>query len=49
MKQNAVLSPACRSFFQKGAQATTTEAYTQIWIALINQIERGKHTLAQAQ
>lgn len=39
----------CRSVFREGAQATTTERYTKIWITLINQIEKSKAVLAEVR
>lgn len=48
MNQTSMLPSPCRSVFQQGAPGTTTEKYTQIWIRLINQIEKSKATLAQA-
>ena len=47
MSQAANAIPICRSVFQKGAPTTTTEKYTQIWITLINQIEKSKEALAK--
>ena len=47
MSQAANAIPICRSVFQKGAPTTTTERYTQVWIALINQIEKSKEALAK--
>lgn len=38
----------CRSIFQNNAEAVSPEKYTQLWIALINQIERGKQFLSPA-
>ena len=38
----------CRSIFQNDAEAVSPEKYTQLWIALINQIERGKQFLSPA-
>ena len=47
MSQAVNTIPICRSVFQKGAPSTTTEKYTQIWITLINQIEKSKKVLAE--
>lgn len=47
MSQTAATIPICRSVFQKGASTTTTEKYTQVWISLINQIEKSKGVLAE--
>ena len=49
MNQAANAIPICRSVFQKGAPTTTTERYTQVWITLINQIEKGKKVLAEVR
>lgn len=34
---------ACTSVFKDGRSTTTREAYTRIWIGLINQKERNRH------
>ena len=47
MSQAANAIPICRSVFQKDAPTTTTEKYTQIWITLINQIEKSKEVLTE--
>ena len=47
MDKTTAIIPICRSVFQKGAPTTTTERYTQVWIALINQIEKSKEALAK--
>ena len=47
MSQAVTAIPVCRSVFQKGASTTTTEKYTQIWITLINRIEKNKEVLAE--
>ena len=47
MDKTTAVIPICRSVFQKGAPTTTTEKYTQIWITLINQIEKSKEVLAE--
>ena len=49
MSQSVNTIPICRSVFQKGAPTTTTEKYTQIWITLINQIEKSKKVLAEVR
>ncbi|MBD5118319.1 MAG: hypothetical protein HDT37_04295 [Clostridiales bacterium] len=36
----------CRSFFNGGEKPPTSEQYTQIWINLVNQIEKSKETVA---
>lgn len=46
MNQAAAVQ-VCRSVFREGAPTTTTEKYTQIWISLINQIEKSKQVLAE--
>lgn len=40
---------ACQSIFYGGKSSTTCERYTQIWIRLINQIEKSKETLAEVR
>ena len=47
MNQATNAIPICRSVFQKGVPTTTTEKYTQIWITLINQIEKSKEVLTE--
>ena len=49
MSQTATAIPICRSVFLKGAAATTTEKYTQIWITLINRAEKNKRVLAELE
>lgn len=44
MKQSTVSYSASRSVFREGA--LTVEKYTQLWIKLINQSERGKQLLS---
>lgn len=48
MGQNTA-APACRSVFRQDEESITPEKYTQLWIALINQIERGKQVLSHAR
>ncbi len=45
MNSGAVAS-ACKSVFKGGKDAPTPEQYTQIWTALINQMERSRQVLA---
>lgn len=49
MNKQPPASPPCRSVFRDGSAATTAEAYTQLWTALINQMERSKKDLAGAK
>ena len=49
MNQTANTAVACRSVFQQDAETTTTENYTQVWIRLINQLEKKKRVPAGAQ
>lgn len=35
-------APACKNIFRDGKDSPSPERYTQIWIALINQMERNK-------
>lgn len=48
MTQSLLPSSACRSVFRKSAEASTAERYTQLWITLINQMERDKQILSAA-
>lgn len=36
----------CTSIFKSGESKTSMEQFTQVWIALINQIEKSKGVLA---
>lgn len=36
----------CKSYFKSGESCTTVQAYTDIWIQLINQLERSKAILS---
>lgn len=36
----------CTSIFKDGAAATSSEAFTQVWIEMINRIEKNKQVLA---
>lgn len=49
MNMQPPASPPCRSVFREGSAATTAEKYTQLWTALINQMERSKKILAGAE
>ena len=49
MTQAVTAQSACRSVFHGNAVAPTAEAYTQLWIKLINQIERGKQVLSASR
>ena len=48
MKQPSA-PPPCRSVFRENATAPTKENYTNLWTALINQMERSKAVLAKAK
>lgn len=48
MNQNTAAS-ACRSVFRQDEEPITSEKYTQLWITLINQIERGKQILSNTR
>ena len=39
----------CKSYFKSGAGCTTVQNYTNIWIQLINQLERSKVILSGAR
>lgn len=41
MKHAVDASSVCRSVFH-GGEATTKEHYTQVWVRLINQLERNR-------
>ncbi len=36
----------CKSYFKSGKNSTTVQAYTSVWIQLINQLERSKAILS---
>lgn len=38
----------CKSVFKYGTEGLTTERLTEVWITLINQIERSKAVIAGA-
>ena len=44
MKCATETSSVCKSVFHNGA-ATTKEHYTQVWVRLINQLEKNKSVL----
>ena len=39
----------CKSYFKIGEDCTTVQNYTNIWIQLINQLERSKVILSGAR
>ena len=39
----------CKSYFKGGEDCTTVQNYTNIWIQLINQLERSKMILSGAR
>ena len=45
MKHAIDASSVCRSVFRSG-DITTKEHYTQVWVRLINQLEKNKSVLA---
>lgn len=47
MNQSAVSCSASRSVFRE--EVLTVEKFTQLWITLINQIERDKQVLSPAR
>lgn len=50
MKATAPAPPTpCKSVFRAGTEKVTKENYTQLWISLINQMERSKKILAGAK
>lgn len=38
--------PTCKNIFQDGKEAPTPERITQVWAALINQMEQSKGIVA---
>ena len=38
----------CKSRFKSGGDCTTVQAYTNVWIQLINQLERSRMILSSA-
>ena len=42
-------SVICKNYFKSGESCTTAQAYTKVWIQLINQLERSKTTLSGGQ
>ena len=42
-------SVLCKSYFKSGETCTTVQAYTSVWIKLINQLERSKAILSGAR
>ena len=38
----------CKSYFKSGGDCTTVQAYTNVWIRLINQLERSRMILSGA-
>lgn len=48
MKHTIGTSFVCRSVFHSG-EVTTKEHYTQVWVRLINQLEKNKRIPAGAQ
>ncbi len=41
-------SAPCKSIFEGGKKETTREQFTQIWITLINQIEKSREIVVNA-
>ena len=39
----------CKSYFKSGENCTTVQTYTNVWIQLINQLERSKVILSGAR
>lgn len=38
----------CKSYFKSGKNSTSVQAYTGVWVQLINQMERAKAILSRA-
>lgn len=49
MNQQLPASPPCRSVFRENAAVPAKKNYTQLWTALINQMERNKKVLSRAK
>ena len=39
----------CKSYFKSGKECTNVQNYTDVWIRLINQLERSKVILSGAR
>ena len=39
----------CKNYFKCGDNCTTVQAYTSVWIRLINQLERSKGVLSRTR
>lgn len=46
---NCAINTVCKSIFKGEKKQPTQEKYTNIWVALINQIERNKQVLAETR
>ncbi len=42
MAENEMSTTICKSVFKSGKSTTTKEAFTKMWILLINTLEKGK-------
>ena len=42
-------SVTCKNYFKSGGTCTTVQDYTDVWIRLINQLERSKAALSGAR
>lgn len=49
MEQKAQPRSFCKSVFKSGESTTSTKQFTQMWINLINKIEKGKYTSVEKQ
>ena len=49
MKENKTDKTICKSVFKSGENTTSTKQFTQMWINLINKIEKGKYTSLEKQ
>lgn len=49
MSRLSAALPPCRSVFRGNAAATTSEKYTQLWITLINRMERDRQVLGRTK
>lgn len=50
LRRNFIMNDShCKSYFKSGEDCTTVQNYTNIWIQLINQLERSKMILSGAR
>ena len=50
LRRNCIMNDShCKSYFKSGEDCPTVQNYTNIWIQLINQLERSKVILSGAR